>query len=230
MMTDDTYGYSILFVEDEVSLRKNYVIYLEMMFETVYEATDGVEAYTIYKEKKPDILIVDINIPKLNGLELLEKIRQNDHTSRAIVLIAHKDKEFLLKATSLKLTDYLVKPISRTALQLSLDKVIDELKNFTTVAIKKQILGHGYMWNYTRKELTCNGIIIQLTNKEQMVFMLFMDNLNSVLSVDTILYSVWDDNLEANEATLKTLLKNLRRKLPDEMIKNVHGIGYKINS
>ena len=85
------------------------------------------------------------------------------------------------------------------------------------------------MWNYDNEELRCHGKNIILTNKERILFMLFMSNLNSVLSVDTILYSVWNENLEANITTLKTLLKNLRRKLPAEMIKNVHGLGYKID-
>jgi len=230
MMTDAKYGYSILFVEDEVLARKNYVIYLKMIFESVYEAVDGVEAYNIYKEKKPDILIVDINIPKLNGLELLQKIRQYDLITKAIVLTAHKDKDFLLQATRLKLTDYLVKPISRTALQLSLDKVMDELRNFRTIAIKKQIFNGGYMWSYDNEELTCNGKTIHLTNKEKILFILFMDNLNSVLSVNKILYSIWNDSPEGNVDTLKTLLKKLRKKLPRDMINNIHGIGYKINS
>ncbi len=229
-MNNDKYGYTVLFVEDEIELRKNYVMYLEMMFEDVYEASNGVEAYSIYKEKNPDILIVDINIPKLNGLDLLKKIREYDHTTKAIVLTAHKDKDFLLKASSLKLTEYLIKPISRTALQLALDKVIDELKNFTTIAIKNKILGSGYIWHNDTKELIYNGKIIYLTNKEQMLFKLFMDNLDSVLSVDTILYSVWHESIEVNITTLKTLLKKLRRKLPQDMIKNVHGVGYKINS
>jgi len=228
MMSDTKYGYSILFVEDEEALRKNYVIYLEMLFETVYEASDGEEAYKMYKEKKPNILIVDINIPKLNGLDLLTKIRESDHSTKAIVLTAHKEKSFLLKATSLKLTDFLVKPISRRALQGSLDKVIHELKSFNTIAIKNTLLSDGYLWKYDNKELSCHGTIIVLTNKEQILFSLFMNNLNTVLSIETILYSVWEDNMEVNISTLKTLLKNLRKKLPKEMIENVHGVGYKV--
>ena len=229
MVKNDKYGYSILFVEDEVQLRKNYVMYLKMMFETVYEASDGVEAYNIYKEKKPDILIVDINIPKLNGLELLQKIRKYDHTSKAIVLTAHKDKDFLLEAARLKLTDYLVKPISRKELQLSLDNVIAELKSFTTTAIKNQILKDGYIWNYDREELTCNGKRVHLTNKEKMLLILFMNNLNSILSADKIIYSIWNEYLESHDAALKTILVKLRKKLPKGMIKNLHSLGYKVD-
>ena len=229
-MNNSKYGYSVLFVEDELALRKGYVILLEMMFETVYEASDGVEAYNIYKEKKPDILIVDINIPKMNGLELLEKIRERDHTSKAIVLTAHKDKDFLLKAASLKLTNYLVKPITRKALQDSLDKVMDELRQYKTTAIKNKILKDGYVWNYDREELTCNYKTIRLTKKEQIIFTLFMANLSSVLSKDKIIYSVWNEYLEGHEAALKTILTKLRKKLPSGMIENIHSLGYKIDA
>ncbi len=227
-MNDDKHAYTVLFVEDEVKVRKNYVMYLEMIFDSVYEASDGEEAYTIYKEKKIDILIVDINIPKLNGLELLAKIREDDYIVKAIVLTAHKDTDFLLQATRLQLTDYLVKPISRLALKKALDKVISELENFTTTAIKTKSLKDGCIWNYDKEELVCNGKTVQLTNKEKILFSLFMSNLNAVLSVDSILYSVWNDNLEVNTDVFKTVLKNLRRKLPEGIIKNIHGIGYKI--
>lgn len=229
-MNDEKYGYSILFVEDEVALRKNYVMYLKMVFESVYEAADGIEAYNIYKEKKPDILIVDINIPMLNGLDLVAKIREYDHMSKAIVLTAHKDKDFLLKATKLKLTDYLVKPVSREELYLSLMKVMDELKKFTTVTIRTQVFNDGYIWNYDSEELTCNGKTIHLTNKEKIIFILFMNNLNSALSIEKIIYSVWDEYIEGQEDAFKTILKKLRKKLPKGMILNIHSIGYKINS
>ena len=229
-MNSSKYGYSVLFVEDEVALRKGYVVLLEMMFETVYEAADGVEAYNIYKEKKPDILIVDINIPKMNGLELLEKIREHDHTSKAIVLTAHKDKDFLLKAASLKLTNYLIKPITRKALQDSLNKVMDELRKYKTTALKNKIFKDGYLWDYDREELARNGKIIHFTKKEKMIFMLFMANLNSILPNEKIIYSLWDEYLDSHEDSLKTILTKLRRKLPEGMIKNIHSLGYKIDA
>lgn len=229
MINDKKYGYSILFVEDEIELRKNYVMYLQTMFEFVYEAGDGEEAYSIYKDKKPDILIVDINIPKLNGLDLLKKIRENDYTIKAIVLTAHKDKDFLLQATSLQLTNYLIKPIKRKALQHSLEKVIDELRSYKTISIKNKIFNDNYMWNYDTQEFTYNAKVIHLTNKEKIIIILFMNNLNSILSIEKIIYSVWNEYQETHEAALKTILTKLRKKLPKDMIKNIHGIGYKID-
>ncbi|MGB5793051.1 response regulator transcription factor [Poseidonibacter sp.] len=128
---EELYPYKILFVEDEEATRKNYVTYLKMLFSEVYEAKDGEIAYQLYKEKKPDILILDVNIPKLNGLELLEKIRENDYTTKAIMCTAHSDQNFLLQAVSLQLTKYLVKPVSRQELKEALDLAISELNGDT---------------------------------------------------------------------------------------------------
>lgn len=123
------YPYKVLFIEDEKATRENYTMYLKMLFTEVYEAADGEKAYEIYKDKKPDIMIIDINIPKLNGLDLLRKIRQKDNDTKVIMLTAHTDKSLLFDAISLNISKYLVKPISRKDLKETLGLIIDELKN-----------------------------------------------------------------------------------------------------
>ena len=72
-MNQETNEYSVLFIEDEKAIRDNYVSYLKKHFKNVYEAEDGESAFSIYQSKRPELLIVDINIPKLNGLDLLRK-------------------------------------------------------------------------------------------------------------------------------------------------------------
>lgn len=120
------YPYTVLFVEDEKATRENYTAYFKMFFNEVYEAGDGEEAYLLYKEKKPDIMIIDINLPKLNGIELLKRIRESDYITKAIMLTAHADEEFLSATASLQLTRHLVKPVSRKNLNEALDLSINE--------------------------------------------------------------------------------------------------------
>jgi len=228
-MQKTKYPYKILFVEDEKIIRENYVEYLNIYYDEVYEAENGEIAYHLYKEIKPDIMIIDIHIPKLNGIELLKKIRENDQNTKAIMLTALTDVTTLQDAASLKLTEYLIKPVSSTTLRSTLNKVILELSQFKVIPIKIISLKDNCHWNALNQELNHNGKIIYLTNKEQKIFKLFMDNINSILSIDTILYSIWDDNIETNLNTFKTLLKTLRKKLPKGMIVNVHGRGYKID-
>ena len=225
----DIHPYKILLVEDEKVIRENYVTYLKMFFEEVYEADDGEKAYELYKTKKPDIMIIDINIPKLNGLDLLEKIRQNDHSTKAILLTAHSDKSFLFKAIPLKLVKYLVKPVARKDLNEALSISIKELENYNVVSLEKIELTENYSWNLKIKELKQHNTIINLTSKEKILLELLFSHKDRVFKYDEIFDYVWefDETLTING--LKNIVKRLRKKLPENTILNIFNEGYKIN-
>lgn len=219
--------YDVLFVEDEVAMRANYVQYLQRFFRNVYEAGDGEEAYKIYQEKKPQILFVDINLPKLNGIDLMRKIREHDHSSKAIMLTAYSDAHYLLEATELKLSKYLIKPISRKELNESLDLVLRELEEFTTLAKVYMPLKENFYWDKEEKELLSGTNIVSLTQKEREFITLLFSKPNKIFSYEVIIMDLWGDNEESRMDALKTILKNLRKKLPEDTIKNIFGIGYK---
>ena len=226
-MNDESYPYDILFIEDEKAIRDNYVEFLKRYFRNVYEAEDGEEAYKIYKEKKPDILIVDINIPKLNGIELLKKIREEDQKTKAIMLTAHSDTSYLLDAVGLKLTKYLVKPVTRAQLKEALNLVFEELKLYDVLPKNILSLRDGFVWNYETQELFNKDEIV-LTEKERKLLSLLLSNINVTYTYQVIVDELWqtaDDRI----APLKTIIKNLRKKLPKDTIKNIFGVGYKIN-
>jgi two-component system, OmpR family, response regulator VanR len=226
---ESVYPYKILFVEDEKAIRENYVIYLKTFFAEVFEAEDGEKAYELYKSKKPDILIVDINIPKLNGLELLKKIRENDYRTKAIMLTAHTDKSFLLKAVTLNLTKYLVKPVSRKDLNEALESTINEILKYNVIAVQKIDLTEKYSWNMELKELKHHNNIIELTNKERSLLELLFSHKNRVFTYEQIFEYVWgyDESITLNG--LKNIIKRLRKKLPENTILNIFNEGYKIN-
>lgn len=221
-------SFDILFVEDEEAIRQNYVRYLKRHFHEVYEAADGLEAYEIYLQKKPHILIVDINLPKMNGLELVQKIRQKDHSTKVIMLTAHSDTSYLLEATELKLTKYLVKPVTRDELSAALKLAIRELSHFEVSSKLHIVLRDSFVWDCDRKELLYKNTEVLLTNKERKVLALLISSPNSTFSYDDIIFDVWYDTSEDRIDALKTIIKNLRKKLPKECIKNVFGVGYKI--
>lgn len=224
----DKIPYSILFVEDEKETRENYVNYLKRYYTYVYEAKDGVEAYDIYLDKKPMILILDINMPRMNGLELLQKIRQKDYNTKCLMLTAHTDKEFLLKATQLKLTDYLLKPLKRVRLRDALTKVINEIENYEVVSKKILNLTDGYIWDIRESKLLLNSHEVIITGLEIKLLELFFRNININLSYDDIIIYIWDTFDEDKTDALKTTIKKLRKKLPNGLIQNIYGIGYKI--
>lgn len=228
-MMSDLYPYKILVVEDEEAIRKNYIIFLKMFFKEVYEADDGEKAYNLYKSEKPDIMIVDINIPKLNGLELIKKIREKDFTTKIIILTAHSDKYFLFEAIELKLIKYLVKPVSRKDLNEALDLAINEISQYTILNIKNIQLTDEYSWNTELKELKFHNKIIDLTNKERNFLSLLLSHKNRAFNYNEIFEYVWTNEELISLNSLKNLVKRLRKKLPENMILNVFNEGYKIN-
>lgn len=223
------YPYKILFVEDEKAIRENYVAYLKMFFNEVIEAEDGEKAYKLYKSEKPDILIVDINIPKLSGLDLLEKIRETDHNTKAIVLTAYTDKTFLLKAISLQLTKYLVKPVSRKDLKDALETTVSELLKYNISLIHKIDLIENYSWDFQLKELKHHNTIIELSSKEKTFLNLLLSYKNRVFTYNEIFEQVWGYDEDISINGLKNMVKRLRKKLPENTILNIFNEGYKIN-
>ncbi len=230
-MSSEKSPYSILFVEDEEDIRKKYIMYIQKQFEEVYEAKDGEEAYKIEKTKKPSIMIIDINLPKLNGLELLKKIRENDHTTKAIMLTAYSDTQYLLSAAELKLTKYLVKPINRAELKEALNLVVEELEKFNTVSKKILNLNENYYWDLDKSELYQNQQLLPLTKNETKIAEMLFQNINKTMNYDQIIYYVWEDSFADIDfiKSLKATINNLRKKLPIDTIKNVFGIGYRID-
>ena len=227
-MTINKHPYKILFVEDEKEIRDKYIEYLNIYYDEVYEACDGEEAYQIYKTIKPDIMIVDIHMPKLNGIELLKKIREEDRTTKAIVLTAHTDINIMLDAVGLQLTEYLVKPVNRKDLKMALNKVVLELSQFRVVPINKILLDEDCYWNSDEEELIYSNESILLTNKEKKVLLYFLSKLGRTFTSNELIMHVWDNYDEGNNNTLKQIIRTLRLKLPADIIENVFGVGYRL--
>jgi len=202
---------------------------LKRYFKNVYTAKDGEQGWSMYLQHKPSILFLDINLPKLSGIELLQRVRQKDQQTKAVILTAHSDIEYLLQANELKLTKYIVKPLNRDILNTTINMLIKEMTNFKIVSLKNILLKDNFQWIFESSELLKDGQKIKLTPYEKKVFECFVENPNTTLSFDDIILLVWDCFESEKKETLKTIIKTLRKKLPDNTIENVFGIGYKIN-
>jgi DNA-binding response OmpR family regulator len=222
------YPYSLLFVEDEVEVRKNYAEYLRRYFQEVYEVGDAQEAYKVYKEKHPSILVIDVNLPGESGIEFLKRVREYDMAVKAIMLTAMSDVQTLLSVSDLKLTKYLVKPISRQELHEALELAIEEMNRYSISANDLVIMRDGYHWDKRLKKLYKDNIEQSLTNKEVALLSVLFSNTNQVHSSEDIIFELWYD-IDSNKLnSLKTIIKKLRKKLPEDTIKNVFGVGYRI--
>jgi DNA-binding response OmpR family regulator len=223
------YPYTVLLVEDEQSIRQNYVVGLKLMFKEVFEAGDGVQGYALYLEKKPNIMIVDIDLPQLNGLKLIEKIRQKDRSTKIIILTAYSDTKFLLQASSLKLVTYLVKPVKREALSQTLHTAIQELQMYKIERIDYIDLKDELIWQKNEKELLYCNQKIALTPKEYAFLELFFSSSKKMFTYEEIFEHVWGYEFEYSMDKIKSMVKKLRKKLPKDIIENIYATGFKIN-
>jgi len=217
------YNCSILFVEDDASIRENYVSTLKTTYMDVYEASDGIEAFEIYREYQPDIIISDINMPLLNGIDLVKKIRKVDNEVKIIMLTAYTDTQTLLQAVELKLSSYLVKPVSSKDMHEALHKVMQEI-----ISAKQTLeLKNDYSWDYHTQELFHNKDKVKLTKKERLVLnTIFCYKKNTTASYGAIQDEVWGEESDLILARLKTVVKNIRLKTFEEIIINNYGEGY----
>jgi len=223
-------SYTILYAEDEEQTRLNYTNYLNRYFKKVYSVSNGAEALLQYEKYKPDVLLLDINMPKVNGLEVAKKIRQKDKVSRIIILTAHLEQDKLLFAAELNLTKYLPKPISRNELKEALNEAISQLQE-VSVEIDCVCLGDNIVWDKRSKKLKNDGSDIKLTKYEMLLLELLSSKANKIFSLDEISLHLWNDidDLELDTTKLKDIIKRIRKKLPKNSLENIYGAGYKLN-
>lgn len=215
----------ILYVEDDEIARENGIEYLENFFETIYEASDAIIALQLYDKYKPDIIITDIQMPKLNGLEFVKRIRQKDKKTQIIVITAFCDKEYLLKAIELQLVKYLVKPVKEKEFEEALFLCVNSLKDDVSNIVQ---IDNEIYFDTFNKNLVINNEIVKLRTKEILFLELLIKNKNRYVTYEEIENYVWADSVMTKDA-LKTLVKNIKTKIPKDLILNLTNSGYKIN-
>ena len=215
----------ILYVEDDEIARENGVEYLENFFEQIYEASDAIIALQLYEKYKPDIIITDIQMPKLNGLEFVKRIRQKDKDTQIIIITAFCDKDYLLKAIELGLVKYLVKPVKEKEFEEALFLCVNSLENNQSNIVKLQ---ENIYFDIFNKNLVIENEIVKLRTKELSFLELLIKNKNRYVSYEEIENYVWSESVMTKDA-LKTLVKNLKTKIPKNLILNLTNSGYKID-
>ena len=214
----------ILYVEDDEIARENGIEYLENYFELIYDASDAIKALQLYEKYKPDIIITDIQMPKLNGLEFVKRIRQKDKKTQIIIITAFCDKDYLMKAIELQLVKYLVKPVREKEFEEALFLCINALEKDETNIIQ---LDEITFFDTFNKNLISNNEIVKLRVKELVFLELLIKNKNRYVSYEEIENYVWNDNVMTKDA-IKTLVKNIKTKIPKDLILNLTNSGYKI--
>lgn len=223
-MREQLKNYTLLYAEDESQVQEKMAEYFESYFQNVYCAKDGEEAVELHRRYSPDVVILDINMPKISGLEVACKIRCEDTHTRIVMLTAHSEKEILLQATEINMSKYLIKPVSPIDLKAALDKVASELMATSEKSDKKRleytIDKEGFIYK--------NKIMLDLSKSERRALGLLIKNIGYSVKYETFFYTEESTEI-TNEATLRNIMAKIRKKCPDLTIKNVKDVGYIAN-
>lgn len=220
---------SILLVEDELELHDMLLEYLQLFFHKTYSAKNGQEALEIYRQKRPQIILSDINMPELSGLELVQTIRKNDLATKIIIMSAHSDQEKLLQAIPLQLETYLIKPIKTETLKNTLLKAVEQIR---TVSNRVYVCDDIF-WDTTTELLSVSFATIELAGQESALLKLLFSKPNHTFKTEDIFNYLHPENRSKKFSSyaITSLIKRIRIKVDrDDFIQNVYGSGYKIST
>lgn len=218
---------NILFLEDDIHIRKNYAFVLREMCKNIYEASNYSEAYDKYNTNHIDIIIADLNLnTKKTGIDFLKYVREKNYNIKIIVISAYSCTDYLFECTTLNLIKYLLKPLKRDALFEAIDKAVKEINDIKIISSNKLYISENITWDYNMKELFYQQEIIKFTKTEKEILNTILSNPSIELTYENILFlSNLNENM--NIETLRTMVYNIRKKLPEDFIKTIYGVGYK---
>jgi DNA-binding response OmpR family regulator len=216
---------SILYIEDDDITREQLSQFLRPQCKVLYIATDGQEGLALYKQFEPDIVITDIEMPDLNGLEMAKEIRKTSLSTQIIIITAYTKPEYLMEAVNLQLIQYLVKPISLKKITHAL-KLASCTLNKETSSPQKMMSEEIY-YDTCTKQLMSKNKIVNLSKYERALIELLIAKYPATVSYETIDERIYE--YKGNKNATKLLVRSLRGKIKKQSIINVPGYGYKLN-
>ena len=211
----------VLCVEDEAYILDNIMESLELFFDRVDGAKDGIEALDAFERNQYDVVMLDISMPHMDGLEVAKRIRECDKNVVIVILSAHVEQEYLWRAVELKITRYLAKPYDKKMLLDALNDIAKDLVGESPYAP----LTTTCRYNYCKKIIYNNDEVIHLSKSESKLLEYFIKRANQTITYDQLFDYMWDFEQPSKEA-IKSIIKGLRKKIDNDFIKNLYGVGY----
>jgi len=220
-------GKKILVVDDEAENCKALQDLLSEEYE-VTVARDGVEALRLVGEVKPDLVLLDIIMPKMDGLQTCLRLRQSEETRGLPVIFLTSKNEPSTEVFGLELgaDDFIIKPFNKDVLKARIKKRLEGL----AVSVGETTELGEFKIHWGRQEASHGDTFIPLTAKESSMLRLFVENPGRVLTRDLILERVWTETY-ITDRTIDSHVKELRKKIPplSKMLKTVYGTGYRLD-
>ncbi len=211
----------ILLLEDDVMLNRAITQYLQSTGHEIRTVRDGNNCLRILDEEDFELLILDINVPDINGFEVLEKSHQKNKIIPTIYISALIDIEDISRAFELGCYDYLKKPFHLKELTLRINKISQ-----TNTSLKQnKNLSKSYSFNSNTLTLLYNNQLVSLPKRQIQIIQLLSRYRNSLVDYDTFRDIVWNDN-DIDNATIRAEINRLRKVLKEDFITNTRGFGY----
>lgn len=227
----------VLIVDDDTKIITILKAYLEKHGYEVLQAEDGISGLAMALDKKPDIVLLDVMMPGMDGFEVCRNIR-NISAVPIIMLTASDGEEARLQGFDYGVDDYIVKPFSPREVVARVDAVLRRVKmtkrDEQSESKEKNVLSVGdLVLNMETRDVTLNGQVLAVTPTEFSILVLFMKEPGRAFSRNQILGAVQDIAYEGYDRSIDSHVKNLRKKLNADSespfnIKTVYGIGYKM--
>ena len=218
---------TILIIEDEAPIQNILKAFLEDAGYRVVLAGDGVDGIARFHECRPDLVLLDLLLPKVSGFAVCEILRQESAVP-VIMLTALDDDGSQMKGFDVMTDDYITKPFSMPLVLRRIEAVLRRADG-KGVRAADGILRHGELTVNTESyEVFLRGKRVALTVREFEIVRLLMENRGKVFSRDNLLASVWGYDYFGDAKIVNTHIKNIRKKLGGAYIETVRGVGYKI--
>lgn len=228
--------YRVLVVDDDPDIRNAIEIYLRLEGISVSKAADGQEAIRKVSEEEVHLIVMDVMMPNLDGIQATSKIRENYNVPIIILSAKTEDYDKIL-GLNIGADDYIAKPFNPLEL---VARVKSQLRRFTGLGTQRidrddeqEIEVRGLVLNNRRKKVTLEGEEIRLTPTEFHILQLFMENIGRVFAMDEIYERVWKEPAFQPENTVAVHIRRIREKIElnskePKYVKVVWGIGYKM--
>lgn len=219
----------VLVVEDELSMRQALCKGLKRCGYAVDAAGDGEEALELIDINRYDAVVLDLNLPKIDGMDVLKQIRKTDKDLRVLILSARSEVEDKIAGLDTGANDYLSKPFHFKELEARLRALLRR-----EFAQKDTVLSHGDVKIDTAmKTVSVGGCKVELTKKEYAILEYLFMNKNKTVSAEELIEHVWDSETGLFSNSFKVHINSLKNKMAEytgnrELIKNTRGLGYTI--
>jgi len=223
----------ILIIEDDAAILRGLKDNLEYESYEVLTAADGEEGYYLIKEKKPDLIILDLMLPKMNGYELCRKVRNEGFTTPILMLTARGEEMDRVHGLDLGADDYVTKPFSVPELLARIRAIIRRIQKAKTGELPSGLKFGEVAVDFKCFEARKGDAVLDMSRKEFGILRLLAARPGEVITRDELLDEVWGYDQYPTTRTVDNHIALLRTKLEDDPSKprhliTVHGVGYKL--